>query len=107
MISIKASHKGARCRLSIRGHAGYHPGCDIVCAGVSAIAFALLGWLSNNPESITETRRSQWSEGSVELDILGDKGLRTAFQMAVIGLWQIAGQYPDNVQISGKSFEEF
>ena len=44
--------KGGRHHLHISGHAGYAaPGEDIVCAGISAIGYALMGYLRNCPEA--------------------------------------------------------
>lgn len=95
MTDVRFSAEGDRYRMTLRGHAGYNPGNDVVCAGVSAIVLSLLGWLANASEHITETRAMRYEPGSVDIDVAGDDALKTAFDMAVIGLQQIELGYPE------------
>lgn len=85
--------------LVVVGHADYEEyGKDIVCAGVSALVQALIGWIEENhykAESITVDIQ----EGEVIISCSGDEDVAAVFQMASIGLEQIADGYPDHVQI--------
>lgn len=99
MIRAKYQTDGEQHGLTLVGHADYSDaGRDIVCAAVSSIVYALLGWMENNSEDIA------WNDTSVasgDVMIRCEGGARTgaAFDMAAIGLEQIAMKYPDCVEI--------
>ena len=99
MMTIRYVKKGYAHRLSIAGHAGYaENGSDIVCAGVSAIAYALLGFLENDDDVVYEDEPI-CEEGRLEIDCRGGDRANAAFDMAMIGLLQIAEQYPRCVSV--------
>lgn len=100
MTSIEYSRNEQRHELSIIGHACYDmEGRDIVCSAISGIAYALLGFLANNA-SETSDYASQTDSGALLIrSLAGDEKIDAAFEMAVIGLAQIAKDYPDYVQI--------
>jgi uncharacterized protein YsxB (DUF464 family) len=90
MIKVYATYSGGEYNLSITGHAGYNPGNDIVCAGASAISYTLLGMLDHlgvEYDSIEEPGDMRVVLSSKRIDV------RKAFQMAIIGLAQIAKAY--------------
>lgn len=90
--------KGGRHHLHISGHAGYAaPGEDIVCAGISAIGYALMGYLRNCPEA--EDLRCSEESGRLILSCGEHTKVDAAFDMAVIGLALIERQYPQHVHI--------
>ena len=86
--------------LTITGHAGYSDhGNDIVCAGVSAIAFTLLGFLDNHSDDVGSiSAQAKSGDFHISCDECGEK-IATAFDMAMIGLQQIAMKYPKHVTI--------
>ena len=85
--------------LVVLGHANYAEyGKDIVCAGVSAIVQALIGWIEENHYKV-ECISVDQKEGEVIISCEGDEDLAAVFQMASIGLVQLAYSYPDHVQI--------
>ena len=96
MIRVKISSSGKTQRLWIRGHASYGPaGGDIVCAGVSAVAYALLGYLANCAPD------SRVTEKPGELRVVcraGEKAL-CGFEMARAGMELIAEKYPGYVMV--------
>lgn len=97
MIRVRYLREGDHHTLSIQGHAGYaEHGNDIVCAGVSAISYALLGWLNHAGCDISAARVDS---GDLEVSCKGIKQAATAFDMAVIGLGQIAKKYPRHVEV--------
>ena len=99
MIQAKYTKEDNTHNLTVYGHAGYaEKGTDIVCAGVSAIVQALIGWIENNPvydESISIDDRN----GEVLIECTGGEDVSAVFYLTAIGLEQIANTYPDNVQI--------
>jgi len=85
--------------LMLDGHANYADhGEDIVCAGASSIVYALLGWLENNSEDL-EYVNADVHEGDVKIACEGGEKTAVAFEMAAIGLLQLADSYPDHVEI--------
>lgn len=99
MIIAKYVRDGETHTLSVNGHAGYAPkGQDIVCAGVSAIVYALLGWLENNSEN-TDFVSIDENNGEVVIQCEGDDKVTAVFHMAAIGIESIMNTYPDHVDI--------
>lgn len=103
MTRIYTEVDGRRCILAAQGHA---TGSERACAAVSAIVYALAGYVANAELAGRKVERYTWEMGSgdVQLDFRGDAGVRAAFEMAAIGLAQIARAYPDQVQ--AESWEE-
>lgn len=99
MITAKYDRDGETHTLSVNGHAGYaDKGSDIVCAGVSAIVYALIGWLENNSEDTTFVSVDD-SNGEAVIACEGDDKVSVAFYMAAIGIENIANTYPAHVSI--------
>lgn len=100
MIRVYYARGEGEHELTINGHAGYAEyGKDIVCAGVSAIAFALLGWLENHEEELTEMDELMVEDGQVYIACAGSDKVTTAFQVALMGLIQISRAHPEYVDI--------
>lgn len=96
MIRINYCREGDRHRLAVDGHAGYAPaGSDIVCAGVSAISFALLGYL----QQCEVEAEISGGGGSLTIDCRGGELVAGAFDMALTGWLQIAKNYPQCVEV--------
>lgn len=85
--------------LTVLGHANYAEyGKDIVCAGISSIVQALIGWIEENyfkADCISVDPKA----GEVIISCEGGAELAAVFHMASIGLGQIADVYPDHMQI--------
>lgn len=87
-------------KLALRGHAGYaQHGNDIVCAGVSAITFTLVGFLKNH-EDVSWRLQTHYESGNCEISCGSNTLTDTAFDMAIIGYAQMAKKYPDYIQLS-------
>ena len=85
--------------LTVIGHANYGEyGKDIVCAGISSIVQALIGWIEENYYKANCISVSP-KEGEVIISCEGGEDVAAVFQMASIGLAQIADSYPDHMQI--------
>lgn len=98
MIEIKARREGGQYELRLEGHAEYNPGNDIVCAGASAIVYALLGALCNLGEQV-ETMASETESGAAWVLAEGGEQVEAVFLMAVVGLLQIEAAHPRHVHI--------
>lgn len=99
MIIAKYDRDGEMHTLSVNGHAGYaEKGQDIVCAGVSAIVYALLGWLENNSEYARFVSIDD-NNGEVIIACEGSEKVSAVFYMAAIGIENIMNTYPDHVDI--------
>ena len=91
---IRVRFDGAQ--MTVSGHAGYAPaGRDIVCAAVSALVYALAGYL----EETGQAARVCIRRGFAEVEGAGDCG--AAFALVRCGLAQLARQYPACVQVTG------
>ena len=94
--------------LSVVGHAGYSgEGNDIVCAGVSAIVYALLGFLHNQPDKEKRLTGRVESGETVIFWQGDDQASSSAFRMAEIGLLQIAQKYPEYVKFDDDTEADF
>ena len=93
MIEVFSYRNGGKCRLYVCGHAAYHPGNDIVCAGVSALVGALAQYAARHYRHV----RCRLEEGNAFLAAGG--GAEEGFDMAVQGLAAIAASYPDYVRV--------
>lgn len=99
MITAKYTVEGDTHTLVVLGHAGYDEyGKDIVCAGVSSIVQALIGWADNSDCQVNCISMDDTSN-EVIVSCSGEEDVGAAFFMAYIGLEQIAQSYPDHVQI--------
>ena len=100
MIAAKYGRSGRLFSLEISGHAGYAQNNDIVCASVSAVAYALLGYLSEQKDRHMRLRY-KISKGYMLISVrAGGKSLSavmTAFEIATTGLRQISEAYPTHV----------
>ncbi len=101
---IKARMYWPRLRMEISGHAGYdEKGKDIVCAGVSALLYALAAVLDDAEKRGRTTAELEESEGAAV--IWADPGMgslnevKAYFRMCVKGIKVIQEQYPQHVEI--------
>ena len=87
---------GGSCLLTARGHA---TGCTEVCAAVSAIIYALSGYVLNAGEHLRGLERNELRSAWARIECSGDACLRAAFRMAGIGLAQVAKAYPEQLTV--------
>lgn len=85
--------------ITVVGHANYDEyGKDIVCAGVSALVQALIGWIEENYYKANCISVDP-KDGEVIISCEGGEDIAAIFEMTAIGLGQIAYVYPNHVQI--------
>lgn len=100
MITVYYAGSGEEHELSIEGHAEYAAhGQDIVCAGVSALAQALIGWLEDNGQYVSEMVGPVIQQGRLWVSCKGNKKVTIAFQVALMGMKQIAEAYPRHMEL--------
>ena len=99
MIKARYTAEGNTHTLTVLGHAGYAEyGKDIVCAGVSALVQALIGWAENKPHTI-ECVSVDEKSGEVIIECQGNEDVAAVFYMTAIGIEQISEAYPQHVDI--------
>lgn len=84
--------------LEAKGHA---TGSEKVCSGVSAILYALAGWIINNDDKLLY-HRERLTSGDAYIEFWGGTEAQTAYDMAVIGLRQIEKKYPEYIKFKKK-----
>ena len=99
MVRAKYTVDDKTHTLTVIGHANYDEyGRDIVCAGVSALVQALIGYIEENHYK-AECVSIDTKSGEVVISCEGGDDLAAVFYMTAIGLMQIADSYRDHVQI--------
>lgn len=100
MVRAKYTVDEGTHTLTVLGHANYDEyGKDIVCAGVSALVQALIGWLEENHYKANCISVDP-KDGEVIISCEGGEDIAAVFNMTSIGLEQIASCYPNHVQIN-------
>jgi uncharacterized protein YsxB (DUF464 family) len=92
VIRVYAHRNGERCRLFITGHAEGNDERHVICAGVSALAGALILYAAAN----CRHARYYMEPGEV---FLSCPSLGEGFEVALCGLNEIAQSYPDQLRI--------
>ena len=78
----------------IEGHANYgEAGKDIICAATSGIVYALCGYLLNFKKG--SFRINYMERGRLDIECSAD--CEDYLQLACLGIYQIALEYPDNI----------
>jgi len=101
MIEAVLRGDARRGTLMVTGHAGYDPGHDIVCAGVSALSQAFLAWCLAH-EARVRVKHVSARSGNFRVDYEGD--CADALGMTLAGLRGIEKSYPDYVKIDTEKF---
>lgn len=96
MIEATPVHEGGRHTLRMTGHA---TGNELVCAGASAIAYALLGALQNMDGHVRYLD-SETASGALWVCAEGDGQVEAVFLMAVVGLLQIEKAHPGSIHVA-------
>ena len=91
MTRVYAERKGKETLVALEGHA---TGREDVCAAVSGLVCAYIGYLQNSGDAV---RKCVTEPGHVRIASEGDS--TEAYNMLVIGLKQIAAAAPEQVRI--------
>ena len=96
MIEIRYIRSKAMHSLSITGHAeNAEHGHNIVCAGVSAVTYALVGYMINYAND--DDYHIQLESGDGTIMCYRKDNTDTAFDVAMSGYRLIAHNYPNEV----------
>ena len=99
MIRAHFYREGEELRVTIDGHAGYgRLGNDIVCAAVSGIFHALVGYLRNFKRDLTDIR----AIGYGHADVVCNAECEEALKLACMGIYEVALTYPDHVKVDNE-----
>jgi len=74
----------------------YHADDEIVCAGISAISFALVNYVS---VTCPENARSRIKPGHVSITAKYTKNTEEAFKVALFGLLAIEMSHPTGIKV--------
>lgn len=101
MTKIAIQSDGMTHGLTAVGHAS---GSSAVCAAVSGIVYALGGYLKNlEAAGAVSLSAFTLESGVAELEAAGADA-RAPFEMAAVGLMQLAARYPKQVSVDAKKF---
>ena len=99
MIKARFYRDGESLRMTIDGHAGYgRLGNDIVCAAVSGIFYALMGYLRSFKRDMINIRAVEYGH----TDIICDSECEEALKLACMGIFEVALTYPDHVKVENE-----
>lgn len=93
MIQVQVAAVQDGLQLTAKDHA---TGAPLVCAGASAIVWALAGWLKNHPpaQAVMLLRA-----GDAFLQCARTEETQVAFELATLGLEQLEKTYPELVHV--------
>lgn len=107
MITIKIRKWSRAYKISVSGHYGYAAvGSDIVCAGVSALAYALSIGLNATQHENTADPDKALMEYSAKWSAQEDVWVRKVIGSIENGLEWIANQYPENLKMEVENMGE-
>lgn len=88
--------------LVMKGHSSMKMrGQFIVCAGISAVFYTLVGYLANTFGTKFKIFKIKSGDVDIECDGLGSE----AFRMACIGLLQLSELYPGEIKVINKVWD--
>lgn len=93
MIRARAAAVKDGLRLELRDHA---TGSPQVCAGASAIVWALAGWLHNHPEAEAVVNLRP---GDAMIQCVRTPETEMVFELATVGLRQLEKKYGKYIQM--------
>lgn len=97
MTRITARTEDGACCLESTGHAA---GSPAVCAGISALLYALAGWLLNRPEGLAGDSILLEDGHAVFRIRQPTRETAAVFEAVVIGLLQIQLTSPEYIRVS-------
>lgn len=105
MTTVRIRFKGIGIvEVSIKGHADYNPGNDIVCAGISTLSYTLLNYLRQAEKEHLVSDYSYTEEpGDIHMEFkvhwLFGREISTAIDVFRTGMEMLESQYPDNIRV--------
>lgn len=94
MLTVRFRQEGEHLALSMDGHA---TGSVAACAGASALACALAGWLDRYGAEAT----CVLEPGRARIRCRDTERARSAFALVAVGLTMLAEEHPGRIEIPG------
>ena len=90
--------------VSVKGHADYSPGNDIVCAGISTLSYTLLNYIRQAEKEHLVSDYSYTEEpGDIHMEFkvqwLFGREIGTAIDVFRTGMERLESQYPENIRV--------
>lgn len=87
--------------MKLEGHAEYNPGQDVVCAGISALAFALVGTLQGMKATFRRRKLDVGMDIEIEPYVYPDdqQVADAVFMTCLTGLRMIEAAHPAHIEI--------
>lgn len=90
--------------VSVKGHADYNPGNDIVCAGISTLSYTLLNYLRQaEKEHLVRDYSYTEEPGDIHMEFtvhwMFGREIGTAIDVFRTGMEMLESQYPDNIRV--------
>lgn len=100
-VTIKG---GDYIEITVKGHADYNPGNDIVCAGISTLAYALLNYLSDASEiglidDFTYSQKSGYIYMRFRSKMIAVGKIGGAVGMFQTGAEMLEWKYPEHIKV--------
>lgn len=96
MITAKLEKDSKKIKLSIKGHAMYNPGNDIVCSAASVLGQAAVTMVGNMKGVYSE---AHMGPGNLEMTVFGDtEKIMERLAVMTTGFQMLAAAYPEYVE---------
>lgn len=97
MINVSVEAQSSQINIKVQGHAGFaEAGQDIICAGMSMLAYALAE--AARRETVLKMMHEQ--SGEMEITLLRCYQARLLLGMFIAGAEMLAEQYPEHVAVN-------
>lgn len=96
MTRVYCEKGGRRYTVTALGHAD---GSPEVCAAISGILYALLGYVKNAQDESMIVYSDRISSGDVAIDFRGGENAEAVYDMTLIGLLQIEKSHPEYIKV--------
>lgn len=101
MTEVSIYRENGDHHIRIEGHAGYgEVGKDIVCAGISTLAYTMINELTNLEKQGVRSSY-QLTDGKIHIIFSGDEKILNPVESVIItGFEMIAENFPDNLSLT-------
>ena len=96
MTQVNLTQDGNRYTVTATGHA---TGSVEMCAAISALLYALEGWLANSSVNVQEKRMD---DADVRIVFVGGKSCETVFDMVTIGFLRLQETDRNRIKVDVK-----
>ena len=106
MTKVTISNSPWVTEIRVKGHAGFNPGNDIVCAAISNTSYMLLNFMLKFVPDYVRSYQDDPGDFRMDIRMDGDKTthtrIKTALEMFKTGIEQISVNYPKHCTLEVK-----